>query len=254
MVSRWCWLTVVLGVGCNGQVDARRSAEVTVGLGGVASIQSTSAVAGNSASHTSNSWVQVGTALATAGAPIGGNQTQYSSTLGGQSVSGGTLGSGGSSSFNSFQSISGGTLGSTSFQSISGGTIAFGGSYSLRTFLPGTATPGVVDCNGVSCPALSHPQQNINTESYCCVSAQANCYRNTNVAACSSGIPVYCDDASDCDAGLVCCQSEWRILFACATDCGGRTQLCQTDAECRGGMKCSGTTGPSGSWVDGTCQ
>jgi hypothetical protein len=192
-----------------------------------------------------------------AGAEIGGTA--------GQSGVGGHSGIGGSSGVQAGGATSPGGTGSF------GGYLTVGGhsgTFSWTTthspydagFVLGVTTPGVSACGNSTCPALPHPQQNTETESYCCVlgpstgdAYRQTCYRNANLGACESGVPIYCDDAADCNAGLVCCISEGRFLLRCQADCGTRTQLCKTDAECRNGKKCSGTVDIDG-WVDGQCQ
>jgi hypothetical protein len=138
-----------------------------------------------------------------------------------------------------------------------GGSIADPGGSEAGT---GTPTPGTVLCAGVStCPALSQPQQNADTESYCCLDpgGSQQCHIHANLGACESGIPVYCDDASDCEPGLVCCESDVRTLFSCQASCP-RLQLCKVDSECRDGKRCAGVFVPSGTGgsrgYDGFCQ
>jgi hypothetical protein len=131
------------------------------------------------------------------------------------------------------------SAGTSSSGTASSGTSSPGTSVEVRT----DPTSGFVSCAGAStCPALSHPQQNVDTESYCCVSdVSAVCVHNYNLGACESGVPIYCDDASDCDPGLHCCNSQGRTLFACQSSCGDRMQLCRQDAECPNGTRCTGS-------------
>ena len=148
---------------------------------------------------------------------------------------------------------------------IGGSSAALSGTYLHHNTNPydagfelGTPTPGTVACANSTCPALSHPQQNNETESYCCVGfglpTTQMCFVNRNLGACESGSPIlYCDDASECDPGLVCCGSARGGIFACHADCTGGAQICKTDDECKNGMKCVGPLNING-WVGGSCQ
>ena len=143
----------------------------------------------------------------------------------------------------------------TTMMAASGGVgsmLSSGGTNSDTSIGTGVPTPGVVTCGGITCPATPQPQKNTSTESYCCFSGSITCQRNANLGACESGIPAYCDDTSDCDAGLVCCEGELRVLFSCQTSCGGRKQLCKTDGECLDGKLCRGTYGGTG-WSESYC-
>src|SRR5262249_43992429 len=88
------------------------------------------------------------------------------------------------------------------------------------------STPGTVDClsgdaGSSSCASTPVPEMNRSTESYCCYRGSfsgdpdsATCVVG-NLGACESAIPFYCDEAADCNPGLVCCRSSVRELFSC---------------------------------------
>jgi hypothetical protein len=105
----------------------------------------------------------------------------------------------------------------------------------------GGGLPGQVACGAGTCPATSTMSMDLDSESYCCApassGASAFCVHG-NLGACESGNPFYCDEAADCDPGLVCCSSTVRSgLFSCATVCG-EIQMCRSSAECRNAQSC----------------
>ena len=52
------------------------------------------------------------------------------------------------------------------------------------------------------------------------------------------GVALFCASAANCPGAQVCCHDGIGPgSFSCATSCGGRTQLCSSDAEC-GGATC----------------
>jgi hypothetical protein len=83
---------------------------------------------------------------------------------------------------------------------------------------------------------------------YCCVLAPnaGNPASQTcdyaNLGACETGIPYYCDEAADCNAGLGCCMSnDLRPWTACASTCTG-VMLCKSSTECTNGQSCTPAT------------
>jgi hypothetical protein len=107
----------------------------------------------------------------------------------------------------------------------------------------GAASVGRVQCGMTTCPALSTPQQNIDTEDYCCLEIPGDgdpVCRHGNLGGCESGNPLYCDEAADCAPGLLCCDSAVRAgLFHCADDCAqAMLQLCRSDGECLNHQPC----------------
>jgi hypothetical protein len=126
------------------------------------------------------------------------------------------------------------------------------------------STPGFIDCmyggtGSASCVSTPAPEMNLSTESYCCYRGpftgdppSATCVMG-NLGACETGVPFYCDEAADCDPGLVCCRSTVRELFSCSSGCAGQPQICKTDGECLNGTVCSGLLSNAG-LVVGVCQ
>jgi hypothetical protein len=110
---------------------------------------------------------------------------------------------------------------------------------------PDASAPTRVACAGTTCAATATPSMNLDSEHYCCATAYAGdspsfCVAG-NLGVCESGNPLYCDEAADCQPGLVCCNSTVRGgLFHCAASesCGG-LQMCRTDAECANGKTCT---------------
>ena len=104
------------------------------------------------------------------------------------------------------------------------------------------AAIGRVACGAITCPATPTISMNVDTEDYCCAPASggvpAFCVHG-NLGACESGNPFYCDQASDCALGLVCCNASVRPgLFHCDTTCGG-LQMCGSGAECQNHQLCT---------------
>ncbi|HTJ40828.1 MAG TPA: hypothetical protein VL463_01995 [Kofleriaceae bacterium] len=107
---------------------------------------------------------------------------------------------------------------------------------------PDASGAGRVTCASTTCPALPTPQQNVDSEDYCCspmpTGSAATCVHG-NLGACESGDPFYCDEAADCQTGLSCCENSGRKgLFACYDTCDG-LQACSTTAECKNVGPCT---------------
>src|SRR5262249_55628223 len=102
---------------------------------------------------------------------------------------------------------------------------------------------GRVACGATTCPSTPTFSMNLDTENYCCApgpsSADTPACEHANLGLCESGNPFYCDEAADCDPGLVCCNSTVRPgLFHCDVACGD-LQMCGGSAECRNGQPCT---------------
>jgi hypothetical protein len=85
---------------------------------------------------------------------------------------------------------------------------------------------------------------------YCCVvgpntgAPVSQTCEYANLGVCESGIPYYCDETADCNAGLVCCMStDLRPWAACTSTCtGAGVILCKSSAECTDGQTCTPAT------------
>ena len=120
----------------------------------------------------------------------------------------------------------------------------------------GGATATILACGSTTCPATPYSPANGSNDSYCCL-PQSNLAAPTcvhgNLGACESGNPWYCDQAADCNAGLVCCEQSARAgMFACLAPAAcGMLQACRTSAECTNGQSC--VTRTCGGTTIGTC-
>jgi hypothetical protein len=109
---------------------------------------------------------------------------------------------------------------------------------------PQGPSPGVINCAGTACAIGS---------SVCCTCA--NCFPPfptscfPSFPGCVTGVPVHCDDRTDCSAGQVCCGSLSTGTFtgsACKASCAaGDVQLCAVNAECAKGS-CKASTAVPG--------
>ena len=101
-------------------------------------------------------------------------------------------------------------------------------------------------CGSAMCAATPYSPQNSNNDNYCCLpmstAGSATCVHG-NLGACEAGNPWYCDQAADCNAGMVCCEAARAGMFACypAAMCGA-IQACRTTAECTNGQSCTPRT------------
>ena len=97
-------------------------------------------------------------------------------------------------------------------------------------------TPGTIACGTATCDA---PAQ------YCCFASDggASCLDKTdNSCGANGGVPFRCEEAADCDAGLICCQQGFNGPLkipdnVCAHDCP--RQVCRTNAECGTSTSCN---------------
>ena len=102
---------------------------------------------------------------------------------------------------------------------------------------------------GIACAASSCP---VGPSSFCCGGGPAgdgNDSCDTDPSD-SCGWEFFCDNAAECSPGSVCCYDDSRNVTTSAclsTSCpGGQYQLCTTDAECGGGLACTGVFSASG--------
>ena len=115
------------------------------------------------------------------------------------------------------------------------------------------STPGRTAC-GASADCASYPQQPTDNEGqpFCCLdpSELPACFTG-NLAACESGVPIYCDEAADCAPGLHCCNlGALRTAFECMPSCNGQIQLCKTNAECENAKACTPYLCSGGAYVN----
>jgi hypothetical protein len=108
--------------------------------------------------------------------------------------------------------------------------------------------PGAITCGATTCPDASGTPPMNEVRAYCCVlgpntgNPVSQTCEYQNLGACESGKPYYCDEAADCNAGLVCCMSnDLRAWTACESTCTGVT-LCKSSAECTNGQPCTPVT------------
>jgi hypothetical protein len=104
-------------------------------------------------------------------------------------------------------------------------------------------TPGRTAC-GLDADCESYPKMPNNSvgEPYCCARfgrGDRMACADSNLGACESGNPYYCDEAADCEPGLHCCKGASRTMFRCQASCEGDIQLCKGDAECENGLPCT---------------
>jgi hypothetical protein len=99
---------------------------------------------------------------------------------------------------------------------------------------------GIPMCGSTACDLKSNE---------CCLSAAYIATCNPQSAACTGQAVFKCVEAAECPQGQVCCgladQTTASAGASCQTTCTtgasstmGSAQLCQTDAECKNGMKC----------------
>jgi hypothetical protein len=98
----------------------------------------------------------------------------------------------------------------------------------------GGPTPGSVTCAGTACAISSN---------ICCTCPgcfppfPTSCF--PSFPGCVTGVPVQCDDRTDCASGQVCCGKYSGATFskaACQASCASAdVQLCNVDAECAHG-------------------
>jgi hypothetical protein len=159
--------------------------------------------------------------------PDGGSA---SSGSGGSGTTGGSGSSSGASSSDSDASLGGGSGSSSTTPGGDGGDTAEGGASSGSAAAPAVdggpipSDPGMLQCGSMTC----------NTSEKSC------CHRTGDAGvdecigpngSCSNGTTLRCDEASDCETGLVCCGTFGST--SCASACGGPSyQVCRTDGEC----------------------
>jgi hypothetical protein len=107
-----------------------------------------------------------------------------------------------------------------------------------------SSDPGAVTCGNTLCPDASGDPPMNQIRAYCCTHGPntgdpiSQMCEYANLGACESGIPYYCDETSDCNAGLFCCMSkDIRPWTACQSTCTG-VMLCKSSGECNNGQKC----------------
>ncbi len=125
---------------------------------------------------------------------------------------------------------------------------------------PPYVDPGIT-CGTADCDASSQ---------YCCVSITSYyptytyafaCGATSDLVQCPAGIPVYCDDDKECDAGQVCCGDLGNVTYSkvsCKPTCTGnvwgyqQVHFCDPKAPtCGTGTTCKASTVISGYYV---CQ
>lgn len=154
------------------------------------------------------------------------------------SSAGGAAGSAGSNATGGVSGAGGGNGGSgaTAGSSGAGGSAGNGGSAGSGG---GGGTPGSINCG------LSPCTTNFNVCCVCtgCFPKLTVCY--PKITGCTTGKPLYCDDAADCTTGHVCCAhfdpKTYAFLGAsCDTSCPDKDNatLCVTDSECKAGTHC----------------
>jgi hypothetical protein len=107
----------------------------------------------------------------------------------------------------------------------------------------GPPDPGIA-CGDFSCP--------VGPSNFCCGGGPDGSGADScdTIPSDSCGWEFFCDDAAECSAGSVCCYDDSRNVTTSAcqsTSCpDGQYQLCTTNAECAGGLACTGLFSANG--------
>lgn len=196
-------------------------------------------------SHTTGSPDGATSSGSAASGATGSGASSSGTATGSGSASGSSAGSGAASGAGSTGPVGEGGSGSDD-----GGASSSSGSAAVPVPEGGAASdPGMVQCGSAAC----------NTSEKSCCHKTGDAGSDECIGpngSCAGGTTLRCDEATDCAAGLVCCDTFGST--SCAATCGGGSyQICRSDNECgnksdAGAAKkcvvqtCGGTTPPGG--------